>query len=98
MPVVLIHLVGTTFTDCAGLFIHQRLIAVKGVNINMRVRELLEALNPNVTFEYQDDIEGDKNRGWQVDQVKAFLDGKQVGYLKMSYIPQERFDAYYHDI
>lgn len=64
----------------------------------MRVQELIEKMNPNVTFEYIDDSEGDKNRGWTVDEVMAFLDGQYVGYLKLSYIPRERFKRYYPGI
>lgn len=44
------------------------------------------------------DVEGDNNRGWQVDKVSAILDGEQIGYLKISYIPQERFVRYYPSI
>jgi GNAT superfamily N-acetyltransferase len=51
-----------------------------------------------ITFEYFNDIEGDNNRGWQVDQIKAFVDGQEVGYLKLSYIPRERFNRYYPSI
>ena len=45
----------------------------------MKIQDLVEKTNPNITFKYIDNIEGDKNRGWQIDEVKAYLDGKEVG-------------------
>ncbi len=64
----------------------------------MKIQDLVEKTNPNITFKYIDSSEGDKNRGWQIDEVKAYLDGKEVGYLKLSYIPRERFEKYYPGI
>lgn len=32
------------------------------------------------------------NQGWIVHELKAFLDGDEVGYIKASYIPEERFE------
>lgn len=52
----------------------------------------------DITYKFVADIEGDKNRGWQVDEVKAFYDEKEVGYLKISYIPKERFERQYRSI
>ena len=51
-----------------------------------------------IEFKVTPDNEGDNNRGWQVDKVEAFLGGKPVGYLNMSYIPVERFKRYYPSI
>jgi GNAT superfamily N-acetyltransferase len=48
-------------------------------------------------FERVPDSEGDNNRGWRVDRLDAYLNG-QVGYLKMSYIPHDRFQRYYRTI
>lgn len=42
-----------------------------------------------------EDSEGDNNRGWQIDELQAFVDGQEAGYLKLSYIPEERFAAHY---
>lgn len=51
-----------------------------------------------IRLERHSDTEGDKNRGWQVDEVRAYVNGVTVGYLKMSYIPLERFKRYYPSI
>jgi hypothetical protein len=51
-----------------------------------------------LTFKRALDTEGDKNRGWRVDRLDAFLHGQEVGYLKMSYIPSDRFRRYYPTI
>lgn len=51
-----------------------------------------------IKFVYRDDIEGDQNRGWQVDLIEAFIEEQKVGYLKLSYIPRERFNRYYPSI
>lgn len=65
----------------------------------MKLRAILqEAPNPNVTFRYHEDIEGDDNRGFQVDKIDAFLNGEDVGYIKISYIPKARFEARYPNI
>lgn len=42
-----------------------------------------------------EDAEGDCNRGWRVDMLQAWVDGQEAGYLKISYIPQSRFDSHY---
>ena len=67
----------------------------------MELHNIVEAFTKagqEITFERIEDSEGDKNRGWQVDQIEAFIDGKNVGYLKISYIPHERFEKYYPTI
>lgn len=65
----------------------------------MKLHEILfEKINTDVTFEYIEDSEGDNNRGWQVDRLNALLDGKPVGYLKLSYIPKKRWKAHYPNI
>lgn len=51
-----------------------------------------------IRLERHADTEGDDNRGWQVDEVRAFVGDIQVGYLKMSYIPLERYKRYYPSI
>jgi GNAT superfamily N-acetyltransferase len=48
-----------------------------------------------ITFVIDDDSEGDNNRGWQVHLIKAYIEGKQAGFIKLSYIPHERFKAWY---
>lgn len=61
----------------------------------MRLQDVLEAKNPHVQFKRIEDSEGDDNRGWQVDKLEAILDGENVGYLKMAYIPKERLKEWY---
>lgn len=64
----------------------------------MRIIEILgEKVNPNVTFEYQENTEHE-NRGWVIDKITAFLDGKQAGYLKIENIPRKNFEHYYPSI
>lgn len=48
----------------------------------------------DLDFEYLEDSEGDHNRGFQVDKVVAYLNGKEVGHLKISYIPKQRFERH----
>ena len=52
----------------------------------------------NITFEIIEAEEGDNNRGWQIDKISAFVDGKPAGHLKLGYIPRERFKRYYPSI
>ena len=40
-----------------------------------------------------DDIEDD-NRGWRVDKLEAYVDGEEVGYLKLAYIPHKRMERF----
>jgi len=51
-----------------------------------------------IELRYQDDSEGDENRGWTVDKITAYIDGIEVGYLKLSYIPNKRFHDHYPNI
>jgi hypothetical protein len=44
------------------------------------------------------DIEGDRNRGFQQDMVLAFIGDEEVGYLKIGYMPRDRFDRTYPNI
>lgn len=65
----------------------------------MKLADILnERINTNVKFKYFEDVEGDNNRGWQVDQIEAFLNGENVGYIKLSWIPRERFNQRYHSV
>lgn len=65
-----------------------------GFFVSSKRREIMIALQ----FERSPDSEGDDNRGWRVDRLDAYLDGKEVGYLKMSCIPRDRFKRYYPTI
>lgn len=62
------------------------------------VNEELKTRPDGLTFKVIQDSEGDNNRGWRVDKLEAFLNGSPVGYLKMSYIPEERFNREYPSI
>jgi GNAT superfamily N-acetyltransferase len=64
----------------------------------MKLVELLDPKQPKLHFEYITDSEGDKNRGWQVDEIRAFNDIEKVGYLKLTYIPSKRFKEWYPSI
>lgn len=45
------------------------------------------------------DIEGNYNRGWQVDMLELLTeDGKSIGYMKLGYIPFDRFKEHYPHI
>jgi GNAT superfamily N-acetyltransferase len=52
----------------------------------------------DITVTRIEDQEGDNNRGWRVDTVEAFVDGQNAGYLKLAYIPHERFASRYPSI
>lgn len=61
----------------------------------MRLDEIATKGGREITFNRIEDSEGDKNRGWQVDKLIALIDDKEAGYIKMSYIPKNRFERYY---
>ena len=44
----------------------------------------------DLRFEYFEAIDGDDSPGYKTDQVVAFLENKEVGYLKISDMPRER--------
>ena len=48
-----------------------------------------------IVFDFETDHEGDNNRGWQIDKISAIYKGDQIGYLKLAYIPKQRFVDYY---
>jgi len=52
----------------------------------------------STTLEYEDDSEGNKNRGWQVDTISAKIESKEIGYIKIAYIPKSRFKCFYTSI
>lgn len=51
-----------------------------------------------IKFLITPDSEGDKNRGFQVDRIDAFVDSHHAGYIKLSYIPEERFREWYPSV
>lgn len=60
-------------------------------------REFLKKLN----FIYEKDILENGHHikePWIVNQLTAFLDGQEVGYLKISYIPKKKCQEYWSDI
>jgi len=67
----------------------------------MRAYEILEyqtRSGEEIDFKYKEDVEGDNNRGWMVDQIDAYVKGDYAGYITISYIPKERFIKYYPTI
>lgn len=60
--------------------------------IEQIVYEELKTRPDGLTFQPIPDSEGDKNRGWRVDKLLAFINGEQVGFINMSWIPEERFN------
>ena len=68
------------------------------INTCMKSREILEYSTKGgdeITTKRHEDVEGDNNRGWRVDKIAAYVDGDYAGYIKISYIPKERFIKYY---
>lgn len=45
-----------------------------------------------------ENVEAERDTAWRVDEVKAFVDGEEAGYLKISYVPQEKFDKHFPTI
>jgi hypothetical protein len=48
-----------------------------------------------IEYQFIPDVEGDKNRGWQVDMFQAVENNLAVGYLKVAFIPKERREKHY---
>lgn len=48
-----------------------------------------------ITFEVQAFSETIDRRGWIVHKITALVDGKKAGYIKVSYIPRERWNNIY---
>lgn len=59
------------------------------------IKEILTKSGNEVMFVRNYDSEGGKNRGWICHKLSAMMNGKEVGYLKIVYIPSERFKIYY---
>jgi len=52
-----------------------------------------------ITFKVtEDDPKGKLNEGWVLHRIDAFVDGRKVGYLKVSYIPRELFDRLFPNV
>lgn len=53
-----------------------------------------------ITFDYKEDTESSRsvNPGWVVDKIFAKLDGKEIGFLKISYIPKKNMIKFYPDV
>jgi len=66
----------------------------------MRVSEILEYETKSgneIEFELHQDSEADRkiNNEWIIHKLVAKVNGEEAGYLKISYIPKERFDTKY---
>lgn len=65
----------------------------------MKISEIYKTKdNRKVEFVIKEDSEGDENRGWIVHKIDAFVESVNVGYIKISYIPKERFKEHYPTI
>ena len=60
----------------------------------MKVEDVKKT-DPSLSFKYEEDVEGDENRGWRVDKIDAYEGDKLVGYCKIVYIPHDRFVKWY---
>lgn len=49
----------------------------------------------DITFKLYEDIEGDNNRGFIVHKIVPIVGGNPAGYLKVSYIPNDRAKKHY---
>lgn len=61
-------------------------------------QEFLTKENEPIEFkihEVSPSVKDNLNRGWIVHLIEAFVDGKEAGYIKISYIPDEVFDKEY---
>jgi len=66
----------------------------------MRIQDIVEyktKAGDDIKFELHQDSESDRNFNseWIVHKLVPRVNGKEAGYLKISYIPKERFDARY---
>jgi hypothetical protein len=66
-----------------------------GVSSNESLKEA--KVNDRLSFNYEKDIEPE-NRGFIIDKVAASLEGKEIGYLKIGYIPSKNVAYYYPSI
>jgi len=57
-------------------------------------------IEQDINFQYieDDSEEHDKERGYNISQINAFIDGNLVGELKIAYIPLEKFEEIYKSI
>jgi len=68
------------------------------LNEVINLREYQTKSGEEIEMKRLPDSEGNDNRGWRVDKIEAYVGGEKVGYLKVSYIPHERFVRYYPDV
>ena len=50
---------------------------------------------PKIFIRRQHDVEGDNNRGWQVDLLSAWVGKDLAGYAAIAFIPEERLKRHY---
>ena len=63
------------------------------------VAEYLKITELDLTFEWKENINGKRtNRGWVDHVLTAFVDGEEVGYVKVTYIPKNLYREYYSSI
>ena len=54
--------------------------------------------NREITFEAIPFNENKDKRGWVFHKIHAFVDGVPAGYIKLSYIPKEKWDSIYKSV
>lgn len=67
----------------------------------MRLYELQDPYTKTgqkVNFKISQDSDPATKPAWRVDEISAFIDGERVGYIKLSWIPEERFKEIYPSI
>jgi len=61
--------------------------------LRLLIEEHTTKSGKEITFKRIEDSEREKNpdSAWTVDRINAYVDGKEVGYLKISYVPEEKW-------
>ena len=52
----------------------------------------------DLEFKFIENLQSKHDSSWRLDQITAYLNAEEVGHLKISYIPRERFNQNYPGI
>lgn len=66
----------------------------------MKLLELIQHAQTKageVRLDYEQDVEPE-NRGFVVDMITAYLNDRKIGYLKMMYVPKEKFHQFFPSV